>query len=136
MPQKYNAATQFLLLLAGELVLVGLMLGVYALLGKFSAGVLLGAGLGTVLTAADYLALSLTVTRAADRAAEGTDAAKAALLVQSGSVVRKLLLAAAYVLVLKFLPADPVAAILPLVFWRLSISLTELIGKKVMQKNG
>ncbi len=122
------AIRQFLKVAAGVLALTALELAVYALLGKFSADVLLGAVFGTVVSCLNFLALTISVSRAADRA-EGGDPAKAKAAVQGSSVLRLLALAAIYIAVLKTTSLDPLAAVLPLVFVQLSIYLTDFLRK-------
>ncbi len=122
------AIRQFLKVAAGVLALTALELAVYALLGKFSVNVLLGAVFGTVVSCLNFLALTISVSRAADRA-EGGDPAKAKAAVQGSSVLRLIALAAIYIAVLKTTSLDPLAAILPLVFVQLSIYLTDFLRK-------
>ncbi len=122
------AIGQVLRVAAGEIVCVALMLGVYALLGRMTLPVLLGALFGAAASVLNFLALSMTVSRAADRAEAG-EAEKAKLSVQGSSVVRLIVLAAAYVLVLSAKVCDPLAAILPLLFTQVSLNVTEYFRK-------
>ncbi len=131
-----NAAIrQFLKIALGVAVLTGLEIAVYALLGRFSVDVLLGALFGMVVSCANFLALTVTVSRAADRAEDGGDPMKARAAVQGSSVLRLLLLAGVYILVLRFSTLDPLASVLPLVFVQISISLFEFF-RKDGEKNG
>ncbi len=114
------AIRQFFKVALGVAVLTAIELGVYALLGRFSLPVLLGAVFGMVVSCANFLALTVTVSRAADRA-EGGDPNKAKAAVQGSSVVRLLALLAIYILVLKTTSLDPLASVLPLVFVQLSL---------------
>ena len=113
----------------GEAIGVGLMLAVYGLLGKFTVKVLLGGLLGGALAVLNFLFLSMAVIRAADRAQQG-DAAKATLSVQASSVYRLVGMAVVLFLALKAELCDPVAALLPLLFVRMIISLMEFFGKE------
>lgn len=108
---------------------VALMLGVYGLIGRFSRQVLLGALIGGALAMLNFLLLSVTVSRAADRAETTGEAVKARVSVQVMALVRLLLLAVLYILILKSGACDPIAAILPLLFLQLSIVLTEFFRK-------
>ena len=128
------AIRQFIRIALGVAALTALEIGVYALLGRFSVDVLLGALFGMVVSCANFLALTVTVSRAADRA-EGGDPMKARAAVQGSSVLRLLALAAVYILVLKLTTLDPLAAVLPLVFVQISISLFEFF-RKDGEKNG
>ncbi len=129
------AIRQFFKVAAGVACLTALELGVYALLGRFSVPVLLGALFGMAVSCLNFLALTVTVSRAADRAEDGGDPFKAKAAVQGSSVLRLLVLAAAYILVLKFTALDPLAAVLPLVYVQISISLMEFF-RKDGEKNG
>ena len=124
-----EAIRQILRVLAGEAACVALMLGVYGLIGRFSRQVLLGALIGGVLAMLNFLLLSVTVSRAADRAETTGEAVKARVSVEVMALVRLLLLAVLYILILKSGACDPIAAILPLLFLQLSIVLTEFFRK-------
>ena len=113
----------------GEAIGVGLMLAIYGLLDKFTVKVLLGGLLGGALAVLNFLFLSMAVIRAADRAQQG-DAAKATLSVQASSVYRLVGMAVVLFLALKAELCDPVAALLPLLFVRMIISLMEFFGKE------
>ena len=129
------AIRQFFKVALGVAVLTGLEIAVYALIGRFSVDVLLGALFGMAVSCANFLALTMTVSRAADRAEEGGDPMKARAAVQGSSVLRLLVLAGGYILVLKFTTLDPLASVLPLIFVQISISLMEFF-RKDGEKNG
>lgn len=122
------AIKQFIRVAAAELVLTAIMLGVYALIGRFTMAVVLGAVLGCLLSLANFLMLSVTVSRAADRAQAG-DPVKARAQVQGSSVLRLFALAVIYIITLRTGIFDPIAAVLPLVFLQVSISLVEFFRK-------
>lgn len=65
------AIRQVLWVLLGETVCTVLMVGVFALLNRFSVRVLLGAGIGLTLSVLNFLFLSIGVSRAADKAENG-----------------------------------------------------------------
>lgn len=123
------AIRQFIKISLGVAVLTAVELAVYALLGRFSVDVLLGALFGMAASCLNFLALTVTVSRAADRA-EGGDPARAKTAVQGSSVVRLLVLLAVYIVVLKSTSLDPLAAVLPLVFVQISIYLAEFFRRE------
>ena len=124
-----NAAIrQVLRIAAGEAVCILLMLGVYAVIGRLTAAVVIGAVFGGIVSVGNFLALSITVSRAADRAESG-EPEKGKLSVQASSVLRLLVLGALYVIVLRAGVCDPVAAILPLLFIQISINIIEYFRK-------
>lgn len=110
-------------------VCVGAMLGVYALLGKFTTSILLGAVIGSVLAIGNFLSLSITVSNALDRAARDQDPQRAQLSIQASSVVRLLVLAAIYILLFRAEVCDPVAALIPLLLAQAALKLVEFFRK-------
>jgi len=131
MKTKSPVIKQLISALCGEALCTAIMLGVYAIIGLFSLPVLYGALFGCAVACANFFALTVTVSRAADRAAaDEAAAAKAKLSIQASSAVRLLIMAALYFVVLKSGVCDPVAAILPLLFIRIGISVAEFFLKE------
>lgn len=106
------------------------MLAVYALAGYYTTEVLVGALIGFVLAMGNFLALSITVSNALDRAANGGSPQKAQLEIQTSSVVRPVVLVIIYILLFRAKLCDPVAAILPLLFAQVCIKLIEFFRKE------
>lgn len=107
------------------LVCIAVMLAVYALLGRLDRLVLLGAVFGWILAVGNFLSLSITVSNALDRAANGGSPQKAQLEIQTSSVVRPLVLALIYIVLFRAKVCDPVAALLPLLFAQVAIKVLE-----------
>ena len=107
------------------LVCIAVMLAVYALLGRLDRLVLLGAVFGWILAVGNFLSLSITVSNALDRAANGDSPQKAQLEIQTSSVVRPLVLALIYIVLFRAKVCDPVAALLPLLFAQVAIKVLE-----------
>ena len=107
------------------LVCIAVMLAVYALLGRLDRLVLLGAVFGWILAVGNFLSLSITVSNALGRAANGGSPQKAQLEIQTSSVVRPLVLALIYVVLFRAKVCDPVAALLPLLFAQVAIKVLE-----------
>ncbi|MGX8698939.1 MAG: hypothetical protein ACSW8F_03295 [bacterium] len=124
------AISQVLRASGAEAVAVALMLGAYALLGKLSGAVLVGALIGFVLSVGNFLALSVSVSRAADKAEAGGNPVEAANRVRLAGTVRLFVLFGLYYLVLQTGAADPLAAVLPLLLMQLAIRLTEYFRKE------
>ena len=122
---------QVLLIFACEIACICVMLAIYALMSKLDAAVLLGALAGGLVAIGNFLFLSISVSRAADRAQrDGAEAAaKATVSVQRSSILRKVALAIIYIILLKSGYFDLLATILPLVFVQVSIYLTEFFRK-------
>lgn len=123
------AIHQLLRVAAGEVVCVALMLGVYALIGRFSTPVLGGAIFGCIAAIAYFLSLSITVSKAVDRVQETGEASKATRSIQASSSGRYIVLALVYIVILKAGLCDPVASVLPLLFLPVSINVTEYFRK-------
>ena len=112
----------------GELVCSGLMVGIFAALGRFDISVLWGALFGTLVMTANYFFMAVTVSLAADRAAQGqVESAKKS--VQLSSTVRLLCMGGALILAIK-LGTNPIATVLPLAFARPILMLAEFFRKK------
>lgn len=110
-------------------VCVGVMLGIYALMGKFTSSVFLGAVIGSLLAIGNFLSLGITVSNALDRAARDQDPQRAQLSIQASSVVRLLALAAIYILLFRAKVCDPVAALIPLLLAQAALKLVEFFRK-------
>ena len=109
---------------------IAAMLAVYALAGRFDNAVLIGALVGFVLAMGNFLSLSITVSNALDRAANGGSPQKAQLEIQTSSIVRPVVLVIIYILLFRAKLCDPVAAILPLLFAQVCIKLIEFFRKE------
>jgi len=120
---------QVLRVLAGEAVCIALMLGIYALLHKLTAAVLLGALAGGIVAIGNFFFLAMGVARAADKAVETGNAAKAQAEIRGGTMGRLLVVFLLLFVILKSGYCDPIAAVLPLVFVQLSIRVTEFFRK-------
>lgn len=106
-------------------ICVGIMLGIYALLGAFAKQVLVGAVIGFILSIGNFVSLSITVSNALDRAARDNAPQRAQLSIQASSVVRLLALAVIYILIFRTHVCDPVAALLPLLLAQAVLKLVE-----------
>ena len=107
------------------IICVGIMLGIYALLGIFTRSVLVGAVVGLLLSIGNFVSLSITVSNALDSAARDNDPQRAQLSIQASSVIRLLVLAAIYILLFRAKLCDPIAALLPLLLAQGVLKLVE-----------
>ncbi|WP_346668858.1 ATP synthase subunit I [uncultured Subdoligranulum sp.] len=107
------------------IICVGIMLGIYALLGIFTRSVLVGAVVGLLLSIGNFVSLSITVSNALDRAARDNDPQRAQLSIQTSSVIRLMVLAAIYILLFRVKLCDPIAALLPLLLAQGVLKLVE-----------
>ena len=110
----------------GELLLTGVMLGVYALIGRFSAKVLWGALLGAGAVLLNFSVMIFALLKAEKRGSPE----KGQLYVRATYALRMLLLAAVLIVALKTKVFDPLATALPLCFQPIAVWLFELFRKK------
>ena len=110
----------------GELLLTGMMLGVYALIGRFSAKVLWGALLGAGAVLLNFSVMIFALLKAEKRGSPE----KGQLYVKATYALRMLLLAAVLIVALKTKVFDPLATALPLCFQPIAVWLFELFRKK------
>lgn len=119
----------------GEAVCVGLMLGVFALLGRWNRSVWLGGIVGGVLSVANFFFMAVTTSLAADRAAAGNVKSGQGLLTAS-FLLRHIALFALLFAAVKSGYCDVFAAVIPLVFVRPVLTIGEFFRKKGDGANG
>ena len=113
----------------GELICVALMLGVYALIGKWSISVLLGGLVGLLVAIGNFFALAVAATLAADKAEAG-DSLGGQKLMKSSYPIRLLAMAAVLILCARSGHFDVLALVLPLIFVRPTLTAAEFFRKK------
>ena len=113
---------------AGEVICSGIMVGVYALLGKIGLEVVLGAVVGAVLAVANFFFMAIGANLAADKAeAQNVKGGKAML--RSSYMLRLVVL---FVILFAFAKSglcNVVAMVLPLAFVRPIITVAEFFRK-------
>ena len=112
--------------IAFEAALTGIMLIVYAAIGKWSAGVLYGALLGAAAVTANFGVMILTLFKAE----KADNTAKGELLVRGTYFLRMLVLLAVIIAAVKTGYFDVVAVILPMCFMRAALYLSQLVLRK------
>lgn len=113
-----------------EIVLTGVMLGVYALLRHCTQPVLLGAALGAGVSLLNFLFLIIGVLRASKKENQTAAQLKARVFY----ILRTVAVLIALVIALKSARFDPVATLLPLCFMRIALFAAELMRKKKFRK--
>ncbi len=108
-----------------QVLLCGAMVGVYAMIGRFSKAVLIGAVIGTAVSLLNHLGLILSLLRAE----QDENTQKGQLKAQGSMMLRFLIMIGVLVLALKFLETDPIATLLPLILMRLALFLGGLVIK-------
>lgn len=112
----------------GELILSGIMVGIFAALGHFRWNVLWGALAGSAVMIANYFFMAVTVSLAADRAERG-EVEQAKKMVHLSSAFRLVAMGLILFLGIK-LGANVIALLLPLCFARPILMLAEFFRKK------
>ena len=126
--RKY-VLSQMLIILLGELVLSALMVGVFAVLGYFDLSVVFGAAAGALIAAANHFVLVLGVMAAAGKA-EKQDVKGGQALVQMSYFGRTIGLFLILVLCAKTGIFNLIALVIPLVFTRPILTITDHFNKK------
>lgn len=116
------------LIAAGEVLCVGIMLGIYGLLGKFSMPVLLGGIAGLVLATGNFFFMAVMATLAADKA-QAQDVEGGKKLMKSSYPIRLLVLAVLLILLAKSGWFNILTLALPLAFVRPIITVAEFFRK-------
>ena len=129
MDNRKYVFSQALTVLIGELLLSALMVGVFALLGHFDRSVVLGAAAGAAIATANHLMLVLGVM-AASAKAEKQDVKGGQALVQMSYMGRLVGLFLILVLCAKSGIFNLIALVIPLVFTRPILAITDHFNKK------
>ena len=130
MKNKNPIVVQTLRILIGMVVCLGLMLGVYALIGKFDLFVLFGGIVGTILAVGNFFFMAIGLFNLTD----GTSAEKIKLRTQSSFLVRTLAVGGLAAVAIYFGGCDPLATLLPLLFVRFVIMVEQFILKSNTKK--
>lgn len=129
MDNRKYVFSQVLTVLIGELLLSALMVGVFAILGHFDKSVVYGAAAGAVITTLNHLVLVLSVMAASEKA-EKQDVKGGQMLIQMSYFGRTIGLFLILVLCAKSGIFNLIALVIPLVFTRPILTITEKYNKK------
>lgn len=113
----------------GELILCAMMVGIFALVGKFDRSVVLGALFGWLLTSGNFFFLAVAATLAADKAQE-QNVQGGKNLMRSSMALRLLVLFGLMFILAKSGICSVLALVLPLAFLRPVLMLGEFFRKK------
>ena len=119
---------------AGQVICVPVMLGVFALLGRFDQRVLLGALLGVVMAIGNFFFMAIGVSLAADKA-EAQNVKGGQSLLQMSMLLRYLVLFVILFAAAKSNFFHPIALVLPLIFVRPTITIAEFFRKPGEKKS-
>lgn len=113
----------------GVLICTAVMIGAFALLGKFDTSVLLGGIVGAILSIGNFFFMAVGTSLAADRA-EKQDVKGGQVLIRNSYMLR---LAVLFVLLFACAKSglfNLFALVLPLIFVRPSLTIAEFFRKK------
>ena len=112
----------------GQAVCVAVMIGVFALLSKYDTSVLLGGIFGGIIAIGNFFVMAVCADLAADRAEKGNANAGQAL-VKASYFGRLAVMAILLFALIKSGLCHALAAVLPLVFNRPILTVSEFFGK-------
>ena len=121
--------SQTLMVLAGEILLSAIMVGIFALAGHFDRSVLLGAVVGALLAAANFFLMALSADCAADKA-EKQNVKGGQTLIQLSYIGRLIGLFLVLVLCALTKIFNLFALVIPLVLTRPILTVSEFLKKK------
>lgn len=117
------------IILVGELIFLPLMLLIFFLAGHFDRTVVYGGLAGAVLAVANFFAMAMSTSVAADKAAQ-QDVKGGQATMQTSFILRQLLLFGALILCAKSGVMNLLALVLPVLFVRPIITIAEFFRKK------
>lgn len=117
----------------GQAVCVGVMIGVYALLGNFNRSVWLGGIFGGLLATLNFLFMAIGATLAADKAQEQNVKGGQALI-QSSYLLRLVVLFIILFALVKSGLCNVITVVLPLAFTRPILTVAEFFRKSGEEK--
>ena len=126
---KQQTLRELAVVAAGELLVLGLIYGAFAALGKLDGNVLLGGALGAVTAILNYFLMAVTIYAAAAKAEAG-DPVRAKRLVSLSMLGRFALMIALLVIGAKSGACNVIAMVIPLAVFRLLIFAAEFFRKK------
>ena len=112
----------------GEAICVAVMLGVFALLGKFDRSVVLGGILGGLIAVGNFFFMAVGTALAADKA-ENQDVKGGQAVISSSYTIRMIVMAVLLFAAVKSGFCNVFASVIPLVFVRPVLTLGEFFRK-------
>lgn len=112
----------------GQLICVGAMIGIFALLGHFDITVVIGGIVGAVLSLGNFFFMAISADMAADKAAN-QDVKGGQAAIKSSFLLRLVVIFVVLAVFAKSGIANPLAMVLPLVFVRPILTVAEFFRK-------
>ncbi len=117
----------------GEAVGVAAMIGLFALLGKFDMGVLLGGIVGGLVAVGNFLAMAIGVNIAADKA-QKQNVKGGQATIKSSYLLRLVIMVLVLYAFARSGLCNVVALVVPLIFVRITLTLWEFFRRKPGEK--
>jgi len=117
-----------LIVAVGEAICVAVMLGVFALLGKFDRSVVLGGILGGLIAVGNFFFMAVGTALAADKA-ENQDVKGGQAIISSSYTIRMIVMAVLLFAAVKSGFCNVFASVIPLVFVRPVLTIGEFFRK-------
>ena len=119
---------QTLLVLVGQAICIGVMLGIFALLGSFDQKVLLGGIFGGIIATGNFFFMAVAVAMASDKAVN-QDVRGGQATIKLSYFLRMAVIAVILFALVKSGLCNVLTAVLPLVFTRPILSITAFFQK-------
>lgn len=119
---------QTAIIVLGQALCVGAMVGIFALLGQFDTAVLLGGIVGGALAVLNFFVMALGAMIASDKAVD-QDVKGGQATVRTSMIVRLVLMAVVLIAFAKSGLCNVLAMVLPLAFTRPILMFAEFFGK-------
>ena len=129
MTSKNTAFRETAPVLLGQLLCTAVMIGIFALAGKFQLSVLLGGLVGALIAIANFFIMSFVANLAADKA-EAQDVAGGQKMIQLSYTGRMLGMFLVLILCAQSGYFHVLALVLPLAFTRPILTIAEIFKKK------
>ena len=113
----------------GEALGVAVMIGIFALLGKFDSGVLWGGIVGGLVAVGNFFAMAIGVSIAADKA-KNQDVKGGQAAIKGSYFLRLTVMAVVLFAFAKSGICNVIALVIPLVFVRFTLTLWEFFRRK------
>ena len=117
----------------GVSVCVAVMIGIFALLGYFDLKVLVGGIIGGVLAVANFFAMAISASLAADKA-ENQDVKGGQAVIKGSYALRMAVMALVLFAFAKSGLCNVIALVVPLIFVRFTLTLAEFFKGKTGEK--
>lgn len=112
----------------GQVICVAVMIGVFALLGKFDRSIWLGGIFGGILATLNFMFMAISVSLAADKA-QHQEVTQGQLMVRLSYFIRMIVLFILLFALVKSGLCNVITAVVPLVFTRPILTIAEFFRK-------